>query len=133
MKIEKVTRDVHAGAGPGGAGYGSGAGGSVTQATSKSTAVTINKINGKIITASDALAVNTTAVFKVNNSLVGLNDHIIITIDNSGGGVDGSFYLAWAVRDSRDGGFYICLRNIGNSSLSHAVPLSFAIIKGSIT
>ena len=119
--------------GKGGAGYGAGTGGSVAQTTSKSTAVTINKLNGRITTHDASLASNTTAVFKVNNSTVGPNDHITITIGNNGGGVDGSWYNAWAVMDTRDGGFYLCLRNIHTAALAHNVPLSFNIVKGSIT
>ena len=51
-------------------GYGAGAGGTVTQATSKSTAVTLNKPTGKITMNNAALAANTTVQFNLNNNLI---------------------------------------------------------------
>ena len=57
-----------------GLGYGTGAGGTVTQATSKSTAVTLNKPTGQITTHNAALAADTTVSFLVNNSLITTSD-----------------------------------------------------------
>ena len=75
-----------------GLGYGTGAGGSVTQATSKATAVTLNKPCGTITLAADALASNTTARFSFTNSILAVTDTVILTIRN---GVTAGAYLVW--------------------------------------
>lgn len=115
--------------GNGGFGYGPGAGGTVTQPTSKSTSVAINKVAGVITTHNQALAPNAVAVFLVYNSMVGPLDVVNLTLTNSGGIVDSSFYNVWAVAYN-DGSFYICLKNISSSALAHAVQINFAITKG---
>jgi hypothetical protein len=115
--------------GNGGFGYGPGAGGTVTQPTSKSTSVAINKVAGVITTHNQALAPNAVAVFLVYNSMVGPLDVVNLTLTNSGGTVDSSFYNVWAVAYN-DGAFYICLKNISSNALAHAVQINFAITKG---
>lgn len=62
-----------------GIGHATGAGGTVTQATSRTTAVTLNKICGQIITFNSALAANTVQSFTVNNSTVATTDCVILT------------------------------------------------------
>jgi len=57
----------------GGLGYGAGAGGTVTQGTSRTTAVTLNKPTGDI-TLFTALGSAVATSFVVNNNLVGLYD-----------------------------------------------------------
>ncbi len=57
-----------------GLGYATGAGGTVTQLTSKSTGVTLNKICGAITTHNATLNSNTTVVFTVTNSTVAATD-----------------------------------------------------------
>lgn len=58
-------------------GYGSGTGGTVTQATSPSTAVTLNKRSGKITTQS--LSLNDSSVeFTFNNSTIGADDILVV-------------------------------------------------------
>jgi hypothetical protein len=61
-----------------GIGYGTGAGGTVTQGTSRTTPVTINKICGSIVLFTDA-GVATYTSFVVNNTTVSINDTIIVT------------------------------------------------------
>lgn len=60
-----------------GLGYGTGAGGTVTQATSRTTAVTLNKVCGAI-TLFGAAGVGTTTSFTVNNTTVVATDCIEI-------------------------------------------------------
>ncbi|MBO0990074.1 hypothetical protein INR38_12390 [Delftia sp. SD018] len=115
--------------GNGGFGYGPGAGGTVTQPTSKSTSVAINKVAGVITTHNQALAPNAVAVFLVYNSMVGPLDVVNLTLTNSDGTVDSSFYNVWAVAYN-NGSFYICLKNISSSALAHSVQINFAITKG---
>lgn len=106
-------------------GYGTGSGGSVTQATSKGTGVTINKANGRITMNNAALGAGNTAVFLVSNSLVASTDTVILNVND---GARGDLYNAW-VWYVIGGGFYVALKNIGTLSYSDAVVLNFAVIK----
>lgn len=106
-------------------GYGIGAGGAVTQVTSKATGVTLNKPCGQIITSTDALASGAFEQFTVTNSLVGLNDTIIINHRSV------SANYAVTARQIYAGGFVINIKNESAGSLSDAIPINFAIIKGS--
>lgn len=112
---------------PSGIGYGAGSGGTVTQATSKSTAVTLNKPTGKITMNNAALAANTTVYFTLANSTIGVDDVVALNI-RSGMATSGT-YQAW-VDSIAAGAAVICLRNISGGSLSEAIVLSFAVIKG---
>ena len=110
-----------------GIGYSIGAGGSITQATSKSTAVTLNTATGLIIMNNAALAASTTVGFTLNNSLITSIDNIIVT--NAGGNSGSPNYQVW-VYIVQSGSCLIALRNISGGSLSEAVAINFAIIKG---
>lgn len=118
-------------AGPGGVstggtiGFAGGAGGSVTQATSKSSAVTLNKSCGQIVMNGAALAANTAVSFTLNDNLVAASDTIIVSIA-SGAAADS--YDAQVVAVAA-GSCRIRLRNISSGSLSEAVALNFAVIK----
>jgi hypothetical protein len=111
----------------GATGYATGAGGAVTQLTNKSTSVTLNKPTGQITMNNAALAATTNVRFQVNNSLIATTDTIIVNL--SGGFATGSTYQAW-VDGIAAGSFLITLRNISAGSLSEAVVLNFAVIKG---
>jgi hypothetical protein len=115
--------------GSGGLGYGTGSGGTVTQLTSKSTGVTINKSSGRIITSNTALAANTTAAFIVTNSACSATDTIIVNVWESG--ISLQSYIVWANPGNTNGYFYMELRNITAGSLSEVVHINFCIIKGS--
>ena len=107
-------------------GYHSDAGSSVIQNTNKSTGVTINKPTGKITMNSAALADNTTVSFTVNNSIVAADDVIIANIRS--GATAGAYMLT--VDAVAAGSFRLSLRNESGGSLSEAVVINFAIIKG---
>ena len=70
-------------------GYTAAAQGSVTQATDKSTGVTLNKSAGKITMNNAALAANTAVSFTLTNSVISGNDAIIVNV--SGGGTAGAY------------------------------------------
>lgn len=111
----------------GATGYATGAGGAVTQLTNKSTSVTLNKPTGQITMNNAALATVTNARFQVNNSIVAATDTIIVNL--SSGFATGATYQAWV--DGIGAGFFlITLRNISAGSLSEAVVLNFAVVKG---
>lgn len=109
----------------GGLGYGVGAGGTVTQATSKSTSVTLNKACGQITMSNSALAANTTTAFILNNSFISATDVVLVSVNWNASFI----YSAW-VYTTQNGSCSIALRNISAGSASDAVVLNFVVIKG---
>ena len=107
-------------------GYATGAQGTVTQATSKSTAVTLNKSMGRITMNGAELAANTAVSFTMNNSLISANDTIIVNV--SGGGTAAAYTTY--ISSMTTGSAVITLRNMTGSALSETVILNFAIIHG---
>jgi hypothetical protein len=106
-------------------GYSAAAQGTVTQATSKSTAVTLDKSAGRITMNNASLATATNATFTLNNSIIGANDAVILTI--SGGQATPGSYNVFA-NSLTAGSVSITLRNISGGSLSEAVVINFAIV-----
>ena len=105
-------------------GYTAAAQGTVTQATSKSTAVTLNKSAGQITMNAAALAASTAVSFTLNNSLISANDVVITNI--SAGGTSGAYTTY--VSSMTTGSAVITLRNMTAGSLSEAVVVNFALI-----
>ena len=105
-------------------GYSAAAQGSVTQLTDKSTAVTLNNSAGRITMNNASLATATNATFTLNNSIIGANDAVILTI--SGGQTTPGSYNVFA-NSLTAGSVSITLRNISGGSLSEAVVINFAI------
>ena len=110
-------------------GYSAAAQGSVTQLTSKSTAVTLNKSAGQITMNNAALAGNTAASFTLNNSLISANDTIIVCISSVTTGSTAGAYTSY-VSNMTSGSASITLRNLSGTSYSEAVVINFAIIHG---
>jgi hypothetical protein len=106
-------------------GYTAAAQGTVTQATDKSTAVTLNKPAGRITMNNASLNTATNATFTLNNSFISANDTVILTI--SGGQATAGSYNVFA-NNLSTGTVSISLRNISGGSLSEAVVINFAII-----
>tara|TARA_R110000868_G_scaffold53266_1_gene167408 strand:+ start:89 stop:502 length:414 start_codon:yes stop_codon:yes gene_type:complete len=106
-------------------GYTAAAQGTVTQATDKSTAVTLNKPAGRITMNGASLATATNATFTLNNSFISANDIVVLTI--SGGQTTPGSYNVFA-NALGAGTVSISLRNISGGSLSEAVVVNFAII-----
>ena len=105
-------------------GYSTGAGGTVTQATSKTTGVAINKPSGRITMHNAALAAGASVVFAVFNSTVAGHSILLSGEYNT---VDPSSYrieLAY----SGAGQFAIRVTNITAGSLSQALDINFCII-----
>lgn len=70
-------------------GYTAGAGGTVTQATSKSTGVTLNKLSGRVTTHNAALAAGAEITFTVTNNTVAATDVPLLALQS--GGTAGSY------------------------------------------
>lgn len=103
-------------------GYATGSGGTVTQATSKSTAVTLNKPTGQITMNNAALAAGAAVNFNVNNSLVDQSTVVIANAYNIGG-------YRVEIAAVVVGYFQLRVTNLSAGSLSEAVVINFAIIK----
>jgi hypothetical protein len=108
--------------GTAGVGYATGAGGAVTQLTSRTTGVTINKRCGAI-TMFSAAGSATAATFTVTNSTVGANDVIIL---NQASGTNLYDLLVTAVTA---GSFNITFLTTGGTS-TDAPVINFAVIDG---
>jgi parallel beta-helix repeat protein len=115
--------------GAGKIGYATGSGGTVTQATSKATAVTIDKTNGSIVTAADSLGNGSRVFFTVNNSTVAATD-TVIAHRASGGTANGYEVLVMQVAA---GSFGLEIINISGGALSESITINFAVIKAVIS
>ena len=107
-------------------GYASTAQGSVTQATDKSTGVTLNKSAGRITMNNAALAGNTAVSFTLTNNIISVKDAIIVNV--SGGGTAAAYTTY--ISSMAAGSAVIALRNLTAGSLSEAVIINYAIIHG---
>lgn len=126
--VRKVMWPNVDGSSPGLIGYPVGSGGTVTQATNKSTGVTLNKPTGTITMNNAALAANTTVSFTLTNSTISANDQIICEH------ISGGTLFNYSVRAVAAGGSAtISVRNITAGSLSDAVVLKFTVIKAAVT
>jgi len=106
-------------------GYGTGAGGTVSQSTSKSTGVTLNTSSGQITLNNAALAADTTVSFTLTNSAIAAGD--VLVMNHISGGTAGSYVLN---AQCAAGSASINVRNITAGSLSEAIVIQFALIKG---
>jgi hypothetical protein len=107
--------------GTAGVGYAVGAGGAVTQLTSRTTGVTLNKTSGAI-TLFSAAGTTVAATFTVTNSTVAATDVIIL---NQKSGTDLYDLMVTAVAA---GSFNITFRTTGGSTTETPV-FNFAVIK----
>lgn len=106
-----------------GIGYATGAGGTVTQATSKSTGVTLNKACGQITMNNAALAAGASVSFTVTNSFCTTSDLPLVV---PAGNVNYRAECAAAL----GGSFVVRVTNVTGGSLSDALAINFAIVKG---
>ena len=107
-------------------GYTTAAQGAVTQATDKSTGVTLNRSMGRITMNAASLAASTAVTFTLTNSLIGAND--VLSVHVSSGATAGA-YIAY-VTSLAAGSCVIALRNLTAGALAEAVVLNFTIIHG---
>jgi len=105
-------------------GYTAAAQGTVTQATSKSTAVTLNKSAGRVTMNAAELAANTAVSFTLNNNLISANDIVVTNISAGGTAAAYTTYVS----SMTTGSAVITLRNMTGGALSEAVVINFALI-----
>ena len=104
-------------------GYGTGRG-TVTQATNKSTGVTLNAPCGAITMNGAALNADTTVSFTLTSSSIAATDLLIL--NHVSGGTAGAYTLN---AQAAAGSASINVRNITAGSLSEAIVIGFAVIK----
>jgi hypothetical protein len=106
-------------------GYSTGTGGTVTQATNKSTGVTLSKRCGQITMNAEVLAAAAEVSFTLTNSTIAATDVVMVSI------ASGATAGAYSVQcDATAAGS--CRISVGNrnaGSLSEAIVLNFVVIK----
>jgi len=105
----------------GGLGYGTGSGGTVTQLTSRTTAVTLNKTNGAIILFS-AAGTSSVTTFRVNNSTVATTDCIVVSVKSAS-----NIYNAYV--SFVDAGYFNISFQATSGTATDAPVFTFAVIK----
>jgi hypothetical protein len=103
-------------------GYGVGAGGTVVQATSKFTNVTLNKPCGRITMHNAALAAGDSVIFSLMNFTISITDEVSVTM------IGGHYYRVEVI-DVWNGGCSFRVTNISANSLSNALAFNFKIFK----
>jgi hypothetical protein len=127
LKLREIfaTGAVRSNSPTSGIGYSVGAGGTIVQATNKSTGVTLNTVCGTITMNAAALAADTAVSFTLTNSAIAAGDRIILQHDSVG--TSGAYLLN---AQCAAGSAVITVRNISTGSLSEAIVIGFAVIKG---
>jgi hypothetical protein len=111
---------------PFGIAAGYGAGGAVTQATSRSTGVTLNTICGTITGNATSLAANASASFVVTNSQVAIRDVVTLSVV-SGPTADTSVF---SVSATAAGSFTIRIANVSTTTADTGAPIiNFIVTK----
>ena len=108
----------------GGLGYGTGAGGTVTQATNKSTGVTLNTVTGIITMNAASLAADVTVAFTLTDSAIAATDAVVV-LHESGGTIGAYSFGSTAAA----GSVVISVHNNTPAALAEAIVLRFTVIK----
>ena len=115
-----------------GIGYATGAGGTVTQATSRTTGVTLDKICGTITLVAGTIAGHEADEFVLTNSAIAANDVVVVSI-KSGLAAGTAKYYRVGVTAVAAGSCTISVGNIDNGTIpatgTDTPVLSFAVIK----
>jgi threonine dehydratase len=105
-------------------GYTAEASGTVTQLTSKSTGVTLNKSSGQITMNAAELAAGTTVLFTLTNSTLSAKDVLIVNVGS--GGTSGAYWPY--VANVAAGTAVIGVYNNTAGALAEAIVINYAII-----
>jgi hypothetical protein len=107
-------------------GYSTGTGGTVTQASTKSTGVTLDKRCGQITMNNAALAAAAEVSFTLTNSVIAATDVVMVSI--ASGATAGAYSVQCDATAA--GSCRISVGNRSTGSLSEAIVLNFVVIKG---
>lgn len=108
-----------------GVGYTTGAGGTVTQATSKATGVTLNKVTGAITMDAASLAATTGVSFVLTNSAIAESD--VLDMNHKSGGTFGAYHID---AQCAAGSATIHVYNRTAGALAEAIVIQFVLHKG---
>ena len=106
-------------------GYSTGTGGAVTQATNKSTGVTLNKRCGQITMNNASLSAAAEVSFTLTNSTISATDVVMICIGS--GATAGAYNVQCDAVAA--GSCRISIGNMSSGSLGEAIVLNFVVIK----
>ena len=106
-------------------GYSTGTGGAVTQITSKSTGVTLNKRCGQITMNNASLSAAAEVSFTLTNSVIAATDVVMICIGS--GATAGAYNVQCDAVAA--GSCRISIGNMSSGSLGEAIVLNFVVIK----
>lgn len=107
-------------------------GGAITQATNRTTGVTLNSLSGQITTNNTSLAAETTAVFTVTNNQVFADDVVVLSV--AGGSNSGNTIVTTTTVSA--GSFVIQVGNnnaAGGTAETGAILINFLVMKASAT
>jgi len=111
-----------------GLGYGTGAGGAVTQATDRTTGVTLSKLTGTITTHNASLAAEAADEFTVTNTTVAVGDVVVVSQRSGSNGGNTNVFVSTVAA----GSFKIKVAN-NNAAAGTAetgpILINFAVIK----
>jgi len=115
-------------------GYPVGTGGTVTQGTSRTTGVTLNKITGEIVLFAVGIAGHEADEFVLTNSTIEANDVVMLCIKNGGSLAAGTRkYYVTQVNTVSAGSCTISVGNIDNGAITRESPtLQFVVLKGAV-
>jgi hypothetical protein len=105
-------------------GSGLATGGTVTQATSKSTGVTLNTVCGQVTMNAANLAAATIVSFVLTDSAIAATD--LLVLNHVSGGTPGSYTLNGR---AAAGSATIDIRNNTAGGLAEAIVIGFAVVK----
>jgi len=115
-----------------GIGYATGAGGTVTQLTSRTTGVTLNKICGEIVLVAGTISGHEADKFVLTNSTIAATDVVVVNIKSGLAAGTAQYYTANVVSVAA-GSCTISVGNIDNGTIpasgTDTPVLSFAVIK----
>lgn len=109
-------------------GYGAGSGGTVTQATSKSTAVTLNKPSGLVTMHPESLGASSIALFQLSSSAITESRTVTVTVINNS--VTNAAAYRLEVLSNFVGGAFLRLTNTSAGALGEALQFQFNVHVG---
>jgi hypothetical protein len=109
-----------------GVGYATGAGGTINQATSRTTGVTLSKLSGSITLFSTTTTAGLINVFTVTNTLVAITDTIVLS--HASGGTAGQYIVY--VASVAAGSFQIAVYTPAAQGTAAAPVINFTVVKG---
>lgn len=110
-------------------GYTAGAGGTIGQSGNKGGTVILNKPSGEITMQNTALGGDTSVSFTLTNSTISARDLLLLNIVG-GVATPGTYNLD---ANCTTGSATVTVRNVTGGSLSEAIVLRYAVIRGSVT